>query len=89
MTHYERDAWALGYKLYEEYAEALRQAATRDDDGDTARRVFGEIQTKVKALFDASDHNGRVLSVAVYDVLEKIYIDARKRGKIATGASAR
>lgn len=89
MTTSERDAWIMGYKLYEEFAPALRQAAIQDDAGATARRLFDALQTKVKAFYDASDANGRVLSLAAYGVLASVYTDARKRAKTATDANGR
>ena len=36
----ERDAWASIYRLYEEYAPALRQAAALDDDNEMAGKLF-------------------------------------------------
>mgnify|MGYP001411224682 CR=1 FL=1 len=39
MTKQERDAWAAAYRIYDEYAPGMRQAAALDDENEMACRV--------------------------------------------------
>lgn len=87
MTEREREAWATGYRWYEQFASALRQAALLDDNGEMAWNLFGALQNKANDFYVASsDADSRLLIDALYGILEKVYKEARKRaGKAADG----
>ena len=40
MTQQEREAWALAYRVYDQFSRPLRQAAVMDDKGETASKLF-------------------------------------------------
>lgn len=79
MTQQERDAWALAYKLYDEFAKKLRQAATLDDAGKTARALFETIQERLRVFYNANGADARLLSVATYGILEQVYREAKNK----------
>lgn len=71
----ERDAWALAYRVYQEYAPALRQAATLDDT-DLACKLFSSAVEKVA---QPCNESCRLILLAAYGILEEVYNTARKR----------
>lgn len=83
MTKQEREAWAVAYRVYDEFAPGLRQAAVLDDGGELARGLFSAIGAKLAAAYDATDENGRLLTVAAYGILESVYESAHRRDKTA------
>ena len=84
MTAEERDAWAAIYRLYDEYAPALRQA-----DDELAGMLFMAAGEKVAQLFNKSCTNSRLILVAGYDILSEVYKDAKKRHQELVDESAR
>ena len=79
MTKAERDAWAAAYRLYEEYAPPLRQAATLDDDNDLACKLFTSAVEKVAQPYNESCNEGRLILLGAYGILEEVFKDAQKR----------
>lgn len=69
MTKAERDAWAAAYRLYEEYAPPLRQAATLDDDNDLACKLFTSAVEKVAQPYNESCNEGRLILLGAYGIL--------------------
>ena len=79
MTIQERDAWTLAYRLYEEYAPKARAAAALDDDNETAGRVFIAALERIKPHLNSNGNDGNWILIGVYDILEYIFKDARRR----------
>ena len=73
MTKQEREAWAVAYRLYEEYAPALRQAAALDDDNEMACRLFGAALDKIIPAYNVSDEGVRLILSAAYDILDDVF----------------
>ena len=80
MTTQERDAWAAAYRLYEEYAPGLRSAAVMDVD---VGNLFAAALEKMRSTYNATDENGQLITVGVYDILCNVYQDARRRAQDA------
>lgn len=89
MTSQEREAWAVAYHVYDEFAPGLRQAAGIDDDGDMACRLFDAIGQKLAAAYDHADEYARLLIVAAYGILESVYESAHRRNKTAQDCTER
>ena len=87
MTNQERDAWTAAYRIYEEYAPGLRQAAILDDDNEMANRLFSAALDKTKTAYNASDADGRLIMLAAYDILNDVFNAARDRAQ--NGAESR
>ena len=81
MTQQEREAWALAYRVYDQYSRALRQAAGMDDDGETARKLFEAAGDQLSKFYSATDDGGRLIALAVYGILSEVYTSARKAVK--------
>ena len=81
MTKQERDAWAAAYRIYDEYAPGMRQAAALDDDNEMACRLFSAALEKITPTYNASDAGGRLIMVAVYGILEDVFKEARERAQ--------
>lgn len=79
MTKAERDAWAAAYRLYEEYAPPLRQAATLDDDNELAGKLFSSAVEKVAQPCNQSCTEARLILMAAYGILEEVFKDEQKR----------
>ena len=75
----ERDAWAAIYRLYEEYAPALRQAATLDDDNVMAGNLFTAAAQKTAQQYDDFPPEGQLILLAGFDILDEVFKDAKKR----------
>ena len=76
MTTRERDAWTLAYRLYDEYAPKMRQAAALDDNNETVCRVFTAVLERIKPHFASDDANW--ILVGVYDMLDNIRKETRR-----------
>ena len=77
MTTLERDAWTFAYRLYDEYAPKMREAAALDDENETAGRVFLAALERIKPhLTDNNDANW--ILMGVYDILDSIFKEAQK-----------
>lgn len=72
MTRQERDAWSVGYRIYDEYAPKLRQAASADDK-EMAANIFMAISNRVSSLYNASDPGGQLILLSVYDMLSNVF----------------
>jgi hypothetical protein len=81
MTKQERDAWAAAYRIYDEYAPGLRQAAALDDENEMACRLFGAALEKINPLYNESDAGGRLILLSVYDILDNVFKEARDRAQ--------
>lgn len=81
MTKQERDAWADAYRVYDEIAPGLRQAAALDDNDEMAGRLFAAALEKMNPVYNASDTGGRLIMLAAYGILENVYKDARERAQ--------
>lgn len=79
MTKQERDAWAVVYRVYEEFAPGLRQAAALDDENEMAGNLFTAASQKLSAAYRESSDEGRLIIVSAYGILDKVFKDARKR----------
>lgn len=79
MTKQERDAWTSIYRLYEEFAPALRTSATLDDDNELAGQIFVSALDKLRNQWDESNAEGQLLLLAGYDILDAVFKDAKKR----------
>jgi hypothetical protein len=75
MTAQERDAWTLSYRLYDEYAPKLRQAAALDDDNETARQIFLAALERIKPHLNS---DGNCILIGVYDILDYVFKEAQK-----------
>lgn len=78
MTKSERDAWALAYRLYEEYAPGLKAAAHLDDDNAIACGLFTAALKKITEVYSSTDPGGQLILLAVYGILESTFKDARE-----------
>lgn len=78
MTTQERNAWATVYKIYDEYAPQLRKAA-KANDTDLAGSISLTICNRLEPIFNASDEGGRLILLAVHDILTNVY-KASKNG---------
>lgn len=81
MTANERDAWTLAYRLYDEYAPKLEQAAALDDDNETACRVFTDVLERIKPHYTDNDNNANWVLLGVYDILDNVFKAAANRRK--------
>lgn len=79
MTVNERDAWTFAYRLYDEYAPKLEQAAALDDDNETACRVFTDALERIKPHFTGEDDNANWVLLGVYDILNQVFKAAANR----------
>ena len=84
MTKQERNAWAAAYRVYDEHAPDIRQAAALDDNGISAGKVFAEALEKITPVYDVSDAGGRLILLAAYAILEDVYRDAQKHAQERT-----
>ena len=75
MTAQERDAWTLSYRLYDEYAPKLRQAAALDDGNETARQIFLAALERIKPHLNS---DGNCILMGVYDILDYVFKEAQK-----------
>ena len=75
MTAQERDAWTLSYRLYDEYAPKLRQAAALDDGNETARQRFLAALERIKPHLNS---DGNCILMGVYDILDYVFKEAQK-----------
>lgn len=87
MTTRERDAWTFAYRLYDEYAPKLREAAALDDDNETAGQLFLAALERIKPHFadDGSDANS--IYLRVFDVLDDVFKEAQKRARTGDKAA--
>ena len=81
MTILEREAWAAAYRLYDEYAPGLRQAAALADGNEMACRLFAAAGEKLSAAYNATDDGGRLIMLAAYGILEDVFKEARDRAQ--------
>lgn len=72
MTTQERDAWSAGYRIYDEYAPKLRQAASAGDK-EMAGNIFATISNRITSLYNASDQGGKLVLLSVYDLLSNVF----------------
>lgn len=79
MTTQERDAWTFAYRLYDEYAPKMREAAALDDENETAGRVFLAALERIKPHFTSDDNDGNCILMGVYDILDYVFKAAQKR----------
>lgn len=87
MTKQERDAWAAAYRLYDQFAPGLRQAAALDDDNEMATRLFGAAAETISPIFDKSDDGGRLILLSLYGILESVFTAARNRSEASQAAA--
>lgn len=88
MTKQERAAWTVAYRLYEEFAPPLRQAATIDDDNELACKLFSSALDKLHNPCNESNEDGRLIILAAYDILGEVFKNAQKRHQERVQASA-
>lgn len=79
MTAQERDAWAFAYRLYEELAPKLRQAATMNDDNETAEKLFMTALERIRPRYIKEGHDVNRIYFRVYDMLDDVFKDAQNR----------
>lgn len=83
MTRQERDAWAICYRIYDEYAPKLRQAALSADN-ELASDIFCTISNRLSTLYNGSDNGGQLILLAVYDILGNVFEEERKNKLVAS-----
>lgn len=79
MTTRERDAWTFAYRLYDEYAPKMREAAALDDDNETAGQLFLAALERIKPHFAAPGDAANLIYIRVYDLLDDVFKEAQKR----------
>ena len=77
MTKQERDAWAVAYRVYDQFAPGLRQAAGLDDNDEMAGRLFSSALEALNPAYNATDAGGRLILLAVYGILENVFKTAK------------
>ena len=87
MTAQEREAWTTVCRVYDEFAPRLRQAAALDDDNETAGKVFCEVLERLRMKYDNLDTGGRLIVLALYDILDGVFKDAKKRHENRPGGT--
>ena len=75
MTTKERDAWTFAYRLYDEFAPKLKQAAVQDDD--TAAQLFLDALERIKPRFTDDGNDANWILLGVYDILDYVFKHAR------------
>ena len=78
MTISERDTWTFAYRLYDEIAPLLRQAAAMNDNNETAGKIFCDVIERCRVRYDAQDHGGRLILLGVIDILDGVFKEAQK-----------
>lgn len=78
MTNQEREAWALAYRLYEEFAPAMRGAATVENNADLTCALFESVLERIRPVYKDTNSEGRLLLLGAYGILERVYDEARK-----------
>ena len=78
MTTQERDAWTFAYRLYDEYAPKMREAAALDDANETAGRVYLVALERIKQHFTDNNDANWIL-MGVYDILDYVFKAEQKR----------
>ena len=73
MTVKEREAWTFAYRLYDEIAPLLRQA-----DNETAGDIFCNVMDKCRTQYEDQEPGGRLILLAVIDILDGVYKEAQK-----------
>lgn len=68
VTKPERDAWTTAYRMYEEYAEKLRES-----DCDAASALFGKAMEKIQQQWNDSTEEGKLILLAGYELLEAVW----------------
>lgn len=76
MTTQERDAWTFAYRLYDEYAPKLRDAAALDDD--TACHIFSTALERIRPRFAKDGNDTNCIYLRVYDLLDDVFKNAQK-----------
>lgn len=71
VTKAERDAWTVIYRLYEQYADALRGM-----DGEAASEIF--LQALEKLKLQDSTEEGRLILLAGYELLDAVWKASHK-----------
>lgn len=72
MTTKERDAWAVAYRIYDEYAPKLRNT-----DNEMANSIFQTVSNRLSSLYNESDNGGQLILLGVYDILGNVYENAK------------
>lgn len=83
MRKEERDAWAAIYRLYEEYAPALRQSAILKDK-ELAVNLFNSAGEKLRNQFNKSCKDARLILKCGYDILSEVYQDTQTQAEAST-----
>ena len=73
ITAAERDAWAFIYRLYEEYAAALREA-----DTETAGKLFCSALEKMRVQWDGFTEPEHIILMAGFDLLDDVWKASHK-----------
>ena len=79
MTKQERDAWAIMYRVYEEFSPGLRLAATLEDHNEMAGELFTAASKTLSAAYYESSDEGRLLILSAYGILDRVFKDAKNR----------
>jgi len=79
MTTRERDAWTFAYRLYDEYAPKMRDAANLDDDNETAGKLFLAALERIKPHFANDGNDANSIYLRVFDLLDDVFKEAQKR----------
>ena len=79
MTTRERDAWTFAYRLYDEYAPKMREAAALDDENETAGQLFLAALERIKPHFTSNGDDANWIYLRVFDLLDDVFKEAQKR----------
>lgn len=79
MTTRERDAWTFAFRLYDEYAPKVRQAADLDDGNETAGQIFLAALERIKPHFSDDGDDANFIYLRVFDLLDDVFKEAQKR----------
>ena len=74
VTKAERDAWTLIYRIYEEYAPALREA-----DAETAGKLFCSAFEKMRVQWDGFTEPEHLIMMAGIDLLDEVWKASHKQ----------
>ena len=73
VTKPERDAWTTAYRIYEKYAERLRES-----DCEAASALFVKVTEKIKQQWNDSTEEGRLILQAGFALLEDVWRTSQK-----------
>ena len=77
MTKGDRAAWTMAFRICDSLLPAI-QAAAAKDDSEAACKLFAEAQEMAAGVYNDADKCGKLLLIAVYEIIEKLYAERRQ-----------